>query len=58
MNPLKLEAAASVQMGWLLGALTILFFASFLYWIWYAYAPSRKQFMDEASLIPFDGGEG
>lgn len=58
MNPLMKEAAASVQMGWLLGAVTILFFASFLYWIWYAYAPSRKQFMDEAALIPFEGGEG
>ena len=39
-------------------ALTVVFFASFVYWIWYAYAPSRKQFMHEASLIPFDGGEG
>ena len=58
MNPLKIEAVASVQMGWLLGALTIVFFVSFLYWIWYAYAPSRKQFMHEASLMPFDGGEG
>lgn len=58
MNPLKVEAVASVHMGWLLGALTVVFFVSFVYWIWYAYAPSRKQFMHEASLIPFDGGEG
>lgn len=58
MNPLRVEAAASVQMGWLLGVVTVLFFVSFLYWVWYAYAPSRKQIMHEASLIPFDGGEG
>lgn len=58
MNTLMREAGASVQMGWLLGLITAFFFASFLYWVWYAYAPSRKQMMHEASLIPFDGGEG
>lgn len=57
MNTLMREAGASVEMGWLLGVMTAVFFASFLYWIWYAYAPSRKPMMDEAALIPFDGEE-
>ena len=51
------EAGASVAMGWLSGLMTAVFFAAFLYWIWYAYAPSRKPLMDEAALIPFDGEE-
>ena len=58
MNPLMQEAAASVELGWLLGLTTALFLAAFLYWVWYAYAPSRKHIMREASLMPFDGGEG
>ncbi len=57
MNTLMREAGASVQMGWLLGVMTAVFFASFLYWVWYAYAPSRKGIMHEASLMPFDEGE-
>ena len=57
MNTLMREAADSVAMGWLLGGMTIVFFASFLYWIWYAYAPSRREFMEEASRLPFEGGE-
>ena len=58
MNTLMTEAAASIEMGWLLGAVTAVFFASFLYWIWYAYWPSHKAQLDEAALMPFDGGEG
>ena len=58
MNTLRLEAAAGVGMGWLLGAMTIVFFAAFLYWVWYAYAPSHKSRLDQAALLPFDGGEG
>ncbi len=58
MNTLMREAAASVDMGWLLGGMTLVFFASFLYWTWYAYAPSRKEFMEKAALLPFEGGGG
>lgn len=58
MNTLTREAASTVQFGWLLGLLTVVFFVAFLYWVWYAYAPSRRAQMTEASLMPFDGGEG
>lgn len=58
MNPLLREAAASVQMGWLLGAMTVVFFACFLGWVWYAYAPKHKKLMEEAAQMPFmDGGD-
>ena len=59
MNPLLREAAASVQMGWLLGAMTVLFFLAFLGWVWYAYKPGHKELMEELAQMPFmDGGEG
>lgn len=57
MNTLTREAAASIHMGWMLGVMTAVFFAAFLYWVWYAYAPSHKSRLDEAALLPFDGGE-
>ncbi len=57
MNTLLREAGASVDMGWLLGAVTVGFFLSFLYWTWYAYAPSRRALMEEASRMPFEGGD-
>jgi cbb3-type cytochrome oxidase subunit 3 len=58
VNTLMREAAASIEMGWLLGVMTAVFFAAFLYWVWYAYAPSHKRRLEEAALLPFDGGEG
>lgn len=57
MNTLTREAASSVELGWLLGVLTVVFFAAFIYWFWYAYAPGHRTRMTEASLMPFDGGE-
>ncbi len=57
MNTLMREAAASVEMGWLLGAMTAVFFLVFLYWVWYAYAPGHKERLDEAALLPFEGGD-
>lgn len=58
MNPLMREAAASIEMGWLLGLLTVVFFASFLWWVWYAYTPRHRQLMKDASVMPFEGEEG
>lgn len=58
MNALIREAAASVDFGWLLGALTILFLAIFLAWVWVAYAPKNRDKWEEASRMPFmDGGD-
>jgi len=57
VNTLTREAASSVELGWVLGLLTVVFFLAFIYWFWYAYAPSHRARMTEASLMPFDGGE-
>jgi len=58
VNPLLKEAASSVQLGWLLGVMTVVFFAVFLGWIWYAWAPGNRKLMEEAAQMPLsDGGE-
>jgi cbb3-type cytochrome oxidase subunit 3 len=58
MNPLIQEAAASVELGWLLGVMTVVFFAVFLIWFWVAYAPKNRERWDEAARMPFmDGGD-
>ena len=56
MNPLIREAAQSVQMGWLMGIMTVVFFGVFLFWVWYAYAPAHRADMDEASRMPLENG--
>ena len=38
MNPLIREAVASVQGGWLLGVMTLVFFVCFAGWIVWAWA--------------------
>ncbi len=57
MNPLIQEAAGAVQLGWLMGIMTALFFTAFLGWVWWAYAPSRRARMEEYGRMPFDEGE-
>jgi cbb3-type cytochrome oxidase subunit 3 len=58
MNPLLQEAAASVELGWVLAAMTVVFFAIFLGWVWYAWSPGNRSLMEEAAQMPLnDGGE-
>lgn len=57
MNPLLHQAASSISMTWLLGALTVLFFLSFLYWTWWAYTPRNRQAHEEAAQMPFMDGD-
>lgn len=45
------------DLGWLMGLTTLLFISSMVGWTVWAFAPSRRQLMDQASRIPFDGGE-
>jgi len=59
VNPLLQEAAQSIQMSWLLSVMTVVFFLSFLGWVWYAYSPRHRELMDELAQMPLkDGGEG
>lgn len=58
MNPLLHEAAESVRGGWLLGVMTLVFFACFAGWIAWAFAPRNRARLEEAARQPFmDGGE-
>jgi len=57
VNPLLREAAGSVQLGWLLAFLTVLFFLSFLYWTWWAYTPHNREAHEEAAQMPFMDGD-
>jgi cbb3-type cytochrome oxidase subunit 3 len=56
MNTLIREAASSVEMGWLLGVMTVFFLAFFLGWTWWAYHPKNKERLEEAGRIPFNDG--
>lgn len=59
MNPLLEEAAGSVEAGWVLGVMTVVFLGVFLWWVWWAFTPRHRDLMDEASRMPLgDGGEG
>jgi cbb3-type cytochrome oxidase subunit 3 len=58
MNPILREAADSVQHGWMLGLMTVLFFACFVAWIAWAWAPRNRARFEEEARQPFmDGGD-
>ena len=58
MNPLLREAVQHVEYSWMMGALTALFLAGFVYWIWWAWADRNRERWEAASQLPFtDGGE-
>jgi len=58
MNILLEEAAGAVEAGWILGLMTVVFIAIFLWWAWWAYTPRHRKMMDEVSKMPLgDGGE-
>ena len=56
MNTLLREASGSVQGGWILGVVTLLFIISFLWWVWYAYTPEHREMHDRNALMPLDDG--
>jgi len=56
MNPLLREAAGSVQLGWLMGVMTVLFLAVFIGWIVWAYAPRHRAALEECARLPLDDG--
>lgn len=58
MNEIFRTAAETARLGWLMGLLTVLFLAVFLYWTWWAYRAGNRARLDAASRLPFtDGGE-
>lgn len=58
MNTLTRAAASTVDFGWVLGGMTVLFLAFFLAWVYVAYAPKNKRRWEEDAMMPFmDGGD-
>jgi cbb3-type cytochrome oxidase subunit 3 len=58
MNPLLTEAAESIRLGWVLGVVTVLFVASFVFWIWWAWSGKNRARWEADSRLPLnDGGE-
>ena len=58
MNDLLREAAQTVDFGWVLGGVTIVFLGVFLAWAWWAYTPKNREKWEEAARMPFtDGGD-
>ena len=58
MNPVFKAAAESSEHGWLMGLMTLFFFAIYMAWVYWAWAPWNKKNMEDASLLPFeDGGD-
>jgi len=57
MNTLTRAASEGVEMGWLLGVMTVVFLVFFVGWVVWAYSPKRKEQLEEAGRLPFmDGG--
>ena len=58
MNQLLQAAAEGVSLGWLMGLLTVFFFAWFIGWTVWAFYPKNKQRLEEAARLPLsDGGD-
>lgn len=54
MNPVFKHVAVNSEHGPLLGVVTLLFLACFVYWTWWAFWPSHRESLDAASRLPFD----
>jgi len=48
----------STDAGVLMGVVTALFMGMFAAWTWYAYAPSRRNLMNDFGRIPLSDGIG
>lgn len=58
MNQIFQAAAEHVRLGWLMGLLTVFFFAWFIGWTVWALHPKNKQRLEEAARMPLsDGGD-
>lgn len=58
MNPIFKAASDSAQLGWVMGATTIMFIAFFAVWTWWAYRPANAAKWEAAGMIPLDDTAG
>lgn len=57
MNTVLHHAADTVQMGGLLGVMTVAFFLFFLAWAAWSWAPANKSRLDGFARLPLDDGD-
>lgn len=58
MNPLWKSAseAVSPDHGVVMGVVTVLFMVLFAAWTWWAYAPGRREAMEQYGAMPLEDG--
>jgi cbb3-type cytochrome oxidase subunit 3 len=54
MNTVLQQAAATANLGWVMGLNTIMFMGIFVAWSLYLWSPSRKQELDNAGNLPLE----
>lgn len=54
LNPVFQAAAENTSLGWLLGATTVFFIASFAGWVWWVFRPANAATMEAASRMPLE----
>lgn len=57
MNPLKQAAVDSVQGGWIMGLMTLVFLAVFIGWTWWAYSSHNREAFEQAAKLPLTTAE-
>ena len=51
------QIAETVDFGWLLGLMTVVFLITFIAWAVWAWLPGNKEAFEAASLLPLDDGD-
>ena len=54
MNPIFKLAAENSTAGPMMGGITLMFMACFVYWTWWAYSPANAKNLEAASRMPLD----
>jgi cbb3-type cytochrome oxidase subunit 3 len=57
MNQVLHEGAEMARMGWLMGMTTVVFLVSMVGWTVWAWAPGNRTWLEQAALLPLDGGD-
>jgi len=57
VSPVTDAVAQSAQLGWVLGLMTVAFFATFVGWTLWAWWPSNRARLDAAALLPLEDSQ-
>jgi cbb3-type cytochrome oxidase subunit 3 len=54
VSPVTDAVAQSAELGWVLGVMTVTFFAAFVGWTLWAWWPANRARLDAAALLPLE----